>query len=113
MDAKAVRQSIKAAKEKKGLTREELAALIDFSTTHISVIERGTKIPRPVTFAAIANVLEISSDSLPVDVLEYSAAVVASELPAAIERLLLLGRSAHESVGQSLVIAGEILKAAA
>lgn len=47
MDAKAVGQRIKAAREKKGLTQEELAALIDFSTTHISVIERGTKIPRP------------------------------------------------------------------
>lgn len=46
MDAKAVGQRIKAAREKKGLTQEELAALIDISPTHISVIERGTKIPR-------------------------------------------------------------------
>ena len=69
MDAKAVGQRIKAAREKKGLTQEELAALIDISPTHISVIERGTKIPRLDTFVAIANVLEMSSDSLLVDVL--------------------------------------------
>lgn len=87
MDAKAVGQRIKAAREKKGLTQEELAALIDISPTHISVIERGTKIPRLDTFVAIANVLEMSSDSLLVDVLEHSADVVASELSTAIENL--------------------------
>ena len=87
MDAKAVGQRIKAAREKKGLTQEELAALIDISPTHISVIERGTKILRLDTFVAIANVLEMSSDSLLVDVLEHSAAVVAAELSTAIEKL--------------------------
>ena len=45
MDAKAVGQRIKAAREKKNLTQEDLAALIDISPTHISVIERGAKIP--------------------------------------------------------------------
>lgn len=45
MDAKAVGQRIKAAREKKNLTQEDLAALIDISPTHISVIERGPKSP--------------------------------------------------------------------
>lgn len=84
MDAKAVGQRIKAAREKKNMTQEDLAALIDISPTHISVIERGTKIARMDTFVAIANVLEVSADALLVDVVEHSALGVASELSAAI-----------------------------
>ncbi len=87
MDAKAVGQRIKAAREKKHLTQEDLAALIEISPTHMSVIERGAKIPRMDTFVAIANVLEVSVDSLLVDVADYAAGSVASELSAAIEDL--------------------------
>ena len=64
MDAKAVGQRIKAAREKKSMTQEDLAARINISPTHVSVIERGTKIPRIDTFVAIANVLEVSADEL-------------------------------------------------
>ena len=68
VDAKAVGQRIKAAREKKSMTQEDLAARINISPTHVSVIERGTKIPRIDTFVAIANVLEVSADELLVDV---------------------------------------------
>ena len=87
MDAKAVGQRIRAAREKKNLTQEELAALIEISPTHVSVIERGAKIPRLDTFVAIANVLEVSADSLLIDVVEHAAVNVASELSASIESL--------------------------
>lgn len=87
MDAKAVGQRIRAAREKKNLTQEELAALIEISPTHMSVIERGAKIPRLDTFVAIANVLEVSADSLLIDVVEHAAVNVASELSASIESL--------------------------
>ena len=87
MDAKVVGQRIKAAREKKNLTQEDLAALVEISPTHVSVIERGTKIPRMDTFVAIANVLEVSADSLLVDVVDHAASSVASELSAAIENL--------------------------
>ena len=87
MDAKAVGQRIKAAREEKNLTQEDLAALVEISPTHVSVIERGTKIPRMDTFVAIANVLEVSADSLLVDVVDHAANSVASELSAAIENL--------------------------
>lgn len=52
MDLKAVGQRIKAAREAKNLTQEELAALVNLSPTHVSVIERckfcsnGTPIPK-------------------------------------------------------------------
>ena len=41
MDLKAVGQRIKSAREAKISTQEELAALVNLSPTHVSVIERG------------------------------------------------------------------------
>ena len=87
MDVKAVGQRIKTARERKNMTQEDLAALIDISPAHISVIERGTKIPRIDTFAAIANALGVSADELRVDVVDHASSGVASELSAAIEDL--------------------------
>ena len=71
---------IKAAREKKKLTQEELAALLDMSTTHISVIERGVKPPKLETFIRIANVLGVSSDYLLMDIIDNPADVVSGEL---------------------------------
>ena len=39
MDSKLVGQRIKSAREAKNLSQEDLAALVDLSPTHISVIE--------------------------------------------------------------------------
>ena len=46
MDLKAVGQRIKEAREAKGLTQEDLAAIVDLSPTHVSVIERGLKVAK-------------------------------------------------------------------
>ena len=64
MDLKAVGQRIKAAREAKNLTQEELAALVNLSTTHVSVIERGLKVTKLDTFVAIANALEVPVQEL-------------------------------------------------
>lgn len=64
MDLKAVGQRIKMAREAKNLTQEDLAALVDLSATHVSVIERGLKVAKLDTFVAIANALEVSADTL-------------------------------------------------
>lgn len=87
MDGKAVGRRIKEAREKRHLTQEELAARIDISPTHVSVIERGTKIPRLDTFVAIANALEVSGDDLLLDVVDHAAESQASDLSAALEGL--------------------------
>lgn len=58
MDLKAVGQRIKMAREAKGLTQEDLAAMVELSPTHVSVIERGLKAAKLDTFVAIANALE-------------------------------------------------------
>ena len=49
--------------------------------------KRGTKIPRMDTFVAIANVLEVSADSLLVDVVDRAAEGAASELSRLLEEL--------------------------
>ena len=87
MDLKAVGLRIKTAREAKGLTQENLAALVDLSSTHISVIERGMKTVRLDTFVAIANALDVSADTLLVDVVTHSVNGLANGLPEAIRTL--------------------------
>ena len=87
MDLKAVGQRIKAAREARNLTQEELAALVNLSTTHVSVIERGLKVTKLDTFVAIANALDVSADSLLIDVVTHSVTGVTNELSNKIEKL--------------------------
>ena len=82
-----IARNLKCLRRQKGLTQEELAARIDISPTHVSVIERGTKIPRLDTFVAIANALEVSGDALLLDVVDHAAESQASDLSAALEGL--------------------------
>ena len=69
------------------MTQEDLAALLDMSTTHISVIERGVKPPKLETFIRIANVLGVSSDYLLMDIIDNPADVVAGEISELISKL--------------------------
>ena len=87
MDLKAVGLRIKTAREAKGLTQENLAAIVDLSSTHISVIERGMKTVRLDTFVAIANALDVSADTLLVDGVTHSVDGLANGLPEAIHTL--------------------------
>lgn len=87
MDLKAVGQRIKAAREAKNLTQEELAALVNLSTTHVSVIERGLKVTKLDTFVAIANALDVSADALLIDVVTHSVTAVTNELSDMIGKL--------------------------
>ncbi len=87
MDSKLIGQRIKSAREAKNLSQEDLAALVDLSPTHISVIERGVKVTKLDTFVAIANALEVSADSLLIDVVEHSVSGVTNELYSMISRL--------------------------
>ena len=87
MDLKAVGQRIKAAREAKNLTQEELAALVNLSTTHVSVIERGLKVTKLDTFVAIANALDVSADALLIDVVTHSVTGDTNELSDMIGKL--------------------------
>ena len=87
MDLQAVGKRIKTAREAKNLTQEDLAAMVDLSTTHVSVIERGQKVTRLDTFIAIANALEVSADTLLIDVVTHSVTGVTNELSVSISKL--------------------------
>lgn len=89
MDLKAVGQRIKEAREAKGLTQEDLAAIVDLSPTHVSVIERGLKVAKLDTFVAIANALDVSADSLLIDVVTQSTTGVTNELSELLMKLPL------------------------
>ena len=87
MDLYAIGARIKTARERAGLTQEDLAAELEMSPTHISVLERGIKAPKLETLVKIANTLHVSTDVLLQDVVLYAADGIASELSSAISRL--------------------------
>lgn len=87
MDLCAIGARIKTARERAGLTQEDLAAELEMSPTHISVLERGIKAPKLETLVKIANTLHVSTDVLLQDVVLYAADGIASELSSAISRL--------------------------
>lgn len=80
MDLQVVGQRIKMARESKNLSQEDLAEMVDLSPSHISVIERGVKTTKLDTFVSIANALEVSADTLLVDVVEHSVLGITNEL---------------------------------
>lgn len=79
MDQKAIGRRIKAARERKGMTQEELAEEVDLSPMHVSVIERGVKLPKLETLINIANALDVSADVLLQDVVNNQTKLCASE----------------------------------
>ena len=87
MNQKAIGRRIKAAREKKKLTQEQLAELVDLSPMHVSVIERGVKLPKLETLINIANVLDVSADVLLQDVVNNQIKLCASEASELINQL--------------------------
>ncbi len=87
MNLKAIGARIKEARETKSLTQEQLAEIVGLSSTHISVIERGVKAPRLETFIELANALNVTSDSLLMDVLDTSLQITTTELSEQIQNL--------------------------
>ena len=64
MDKRVLGERIKEARERKGLTQEQLAEMVDYSPAHMSVVERGLKAPRLEKMIAIANALQCDIDFL-------------------------------------------------
>ena len=87
MNQKAIGRRIKAAREKRQLTQEQLAELVDLSTMHVSVIERGVKLPKLETLINIANILDVSTDVLLQDVINNRAEIFSSEASTLINQL--------------------------
>lgn len=79
MDQKAIGRRIKTARERKKFTQEQLTEAVDLSHMHVSVIERGGKLPKLETLINIANVLDVSADLLLQDVVYNQTKLYASE----------------------------------
>lgn len=80
MDWRAVGARIQAARKTRHLTQEQLAALLDLSTPHISALERGVKPPSLETLICIANELDVSADTILQDVVSRSSLGASGEL---------------------------------
>ena len=87
MNQKAIGRRIKTARENKRLTQEQLAELVDLSPMHVSVIERGVKLPKLETLINIANVLDVSADVLLQDVVNNQIKLCASEASELVSQL--------------------------
>ena len=80
MNQAALGKRIKTAREKKNMTQEDLAAAVDYSVDHMSVIERGVKAPKLDKLVSIANVLGVGTDELLQDDLTSGVLLQASEI---------------------------------
>ena len=92
MDQVALGKRIKTARERAGMTQEDLAAAVDYSVDHMSVVERGVKAPKLDT---IANVLKVGTDELLQDNLDVATLLHATELS---ERLKTLSPEGQRKV---------------
>lgn len=79
MNSELLGNRIQQFREAKGLTQEELATLTGISIKHISVLERGVKVPRLATFLTIADALGVTPNDL------VAAPSVDSNYPKAIQ----------------------------
>lgn len=55
---------LRAARDKRGLTQEELGKLAGFSVSHIYRLENGTREPRLSTIADLAKALKLDPTEL-------------------------------------------------
>lgn len=80
VDAVRIGARIKAARKARGLTQAELAQEVDITPKYLSNIECGAKVPKLETFIEIANALEVDANTLLVDVLTVSSAIISTEI---------------------------------
>lgn len=86
MDYYEIGQNIRKLRKAHGLSQEELAEIIDISTTHMSHIETGnTKLSLPV-LVSLAGALSTSTDELLGRDTAKNPAVAISEIHAVLDR---------------------------
>ena len=61
MDIIAFGNRVRAARERLGITQEDLAARVGMRPSHMSIVERGVKVPRMDTVVKLANELDVSA----------------------------------------------------
>lgn len=63
-DPKILALRIKKLRNKRNMTQEHLAEIVDLSTVYISLVERGQRVPSLENLIEICNVLECTLDEL-------------------------------------------------
>ena len=76
VDYYALGTRIRAAREKKHLTQEQLGEICSLSAAHIGHVERGTRTPSLDAIVSIAQALNVSMDSLLLDTFDSDEAFV-------------------------------------
>ena len=79
METQSIGRRIREIRLSQGLTQEQLAEKAEISPTHVSVIERGVKLPQLDTFVAICNALDVTANEILSDVLTASTEKALSE----------------------------------
>lgn len=77
---KRIGKRIKQARERLGLTQDELAEKTGLTTNYISTLERGASFPRCEKLIILLNGLETSADTIFCDVVEHSISYKTSVL---------------------------------
>ena len=95
LDYKMIGKRIQSARKDARMTQEDLAAAVDYSVDHVSVVERGVKPPKLEKLVAIANVLNVGTDELLQDSLNAATMLRATELS---ERLKTLSPDGQRKV---------------
>ena len=80
MDTNKVGKRIQETRQRRGMMQSELAQNLGMTPKYISNIECGEKKPTLETFVAIANALQIDTNTLLVDVLDTSDEIKCSAL---------------------------------
>lgn len=64
MDLKAIGKRVRAARRARDLTQEQLAELVEVSTSFVGHIERGTRVPSLETMWRICKALGLPMDHI-------------------------------------------------
>lgn len=85
IDNVSIGNRIKYYRNEKGLSQEDLGAIVFVTGKHLSYLETGTKVPSLELLISIANALDISADDLLVDNLTHTSSSVGRELHALLQ----------------------------
>lgn len=103
MNKTKIGKRIKAAREKVGLSQEQLAEKANVSSGTISMIERGVRAPSIEVLVSIVNILDTTADLILRDVLKKGYAIEESELGEKIKGLSATQRKQIYHVVETMV----------
>ena len=80
LDYKGIGKRVRAARDKKGITQEQLSELANLSISHVSNIETGTTNMSLSAIISLANSLDVTTDDLLCDNLIHARIPIEAEM---------------------------------